>query len=235
MIQVKSQGRDELRAVFFDLDGTLLNRDQSVLHFIKDQYSRLKPSIEASMDRYVKRFVELDNHGSVWKDQVYDTLVKEFNIQNISAEELLQDYLSYFPNHCVPFQHLEQMLQVLKEKQIKLGIISNGFGKFQMDNMKALKIESYFQCILISENEGLRKPDKEIFLRGLSLLEVPAHKCIFIGDHPINDIEAASKVGMKTIWKKNNLFSQTPKADYVIEDLLEIVEILEKEEDSFIL
>jgi len=224
-----------LRAVFFDLDGTLLNRDQSVLYFIEDQYSRLQRFIETSMDRYVKRFVELDNHGYVWKDQVYDALVKEFNIQDISAEELLQDYLSYFPIHCVPFQHLEQMLQVLKEKQIKLGLISNGFGKFQMDNMKALKIESYFQCILISENEGLRKPDKEIFLRGLSLLEVPANECMFVGDHPINDIEAANKVGMKTIWKKNNQFTQAPKADYEIEDLIEIVEILEKEGDSFVL
>lgn len=223
-----------MKAVFFDLDGTLLNRDQSVLHFIEDQYSRLQPCIGASMDRYVKRFVELDNHGYVWKDQVYDALVKEFNIQDISAEELLQDYLSYFPNHCVPFQHLEKMLQVLKEKQIKVGLISNGFGKFQMDNIKALKIESYFQCLLISENEGLRKPDKEIFLRGLSLLENPANKCMFVGDHPINDIEAASNVGMKTIWKKNNQFSQAPKADYVIEDLIEIVEILEKEGDSFI-
>ena len=38
----------------------------------------------------------------------------------------------------------------------------------------------------------------------LERLQLSAEECVYIGDHPVNDIEGASKVGMKTIWIKAN-------------------------------
>ena len=46
-----------------------------------------------------------------------------------------------------------------------------------------------------------------------------------MGDHPINDIEAAQKVGLMTIWKKNELYIEA-NADKVINQLPEIMSIL---------
>jgi putative hydrolase of the HAD superfamily len=51
-------------------------------------------------------------------------------------------------------------------------MITNGIGKFQMDNIKALGIEKYFKTILVSEWEGFKKPDPNIFFRALKQLHV---------------------------------------------------------------
>lgn len=197
-----------IKAVLFDLDGTLLNRDATVQNFIGSQYDRLRNMIgHIPKETYTSRFTELDCRGYVWKDQVYRQLVNEFCIKQITWESLLKDYTENFKNHCIPFPNLTEMLEVLKRKSIRLGIITNGMGQFQLDNIKALGIETYFDTILISEWEGVKKPNPEIFQKALSQLQVLPYESVFIGDHPENDIKAAQNVGMKAIWKKDDQWS----------------------------
>ncbi|MFJ5759314.1 HAD family hydrolase [Neobacillus sp. NPDC093182] len=215
-----------IKAVLFDLDGTLLDRDESVKKFIDCQYNRLNTVVgHIPREIYIKRFIELDQRGYVWKDRVYQQLTKEFEIDGISWEELLQDYITEFKNHCVPFPNLITTLEKLQSLNLRLGIITNGRGQFQLDNIKALGIEDYFDTILISEWEGIKKPDPEIFKTALKQLEVPPHQSIFVGDHPENDVKAAQQVGMKGIWKKDIQWDQV-EADFIITELAEIPLIL---------
>lgn len=217
-----------LKAILFDLDGTLLNRDASVKQFIDKQYERFKNLVgHIPKETYITRFIELDNRGYVWKDHVYRQMVNELNIRNIKWEELLQDYLEKFKDSCVQFPNLHAMLEDLIALGLKLGIITNGKGQFQIDNIKALGIESYFSTILISEFEGIKKPDPEIFKRGLQQLHVKPIECLFVGDHPKNDIWAAKEVGMHTIWKKDDHWNNV-EADFKINDLSEIQVIIRK-------
>lgn len=186
-----------IQAVLFDLDGTLLNREASVVSFIDDQYKRMHGSLgHIPKDVYAERFIELDSRGYVWKDRVYARLIQEFDIEHTTMELLLDDYITYFRFHCIPFSGLHSMLESLKQQGVKLGIISNGKEKFQMDNIKALGIEKWFDVILISESENLRKPDPRIFARGLARLNVLPPHSLFVGDHPTTDVEAAKKAGM---------------------------------------
>lgn len=74
-----------IKAVIFDLDGTLLNRDESVKKFIDNQYERLNKWVgHLSKEKYTTRFIELDSHGYVWKDKVYQQLVDEFEITGVN-------------------------------------------------------------------------------------------------------------------------------------------------------
>lgn len=82
-------------------------------------------------------------------------------------------------------------------------MITNGYGQFQMDNIKALGIEQYFNVILISEWERIKKTNPEIFQKALEQLNVAPRQSIFIGDHPENDVKASRNIGMKGIWKKD--------------------------------
>jgi putative hydrolase of the HAD superfamily len=84
-------------------------------------------------------------------------LVGELDITEIPWEGLLQDYISQFKNNCLPFPNLLSMLEELRSNNLILGIITNGIGQFQMDNIKALGIEKYFKTILVSEWEGIKK------------------------------------------------------------------------------
>ncbi|MFE4523715.1 HAD family hydrolase [Cytobacillus firmus] len=211
-----------IRAILFDFDGTLLDRDKSLKIFIESQYERLNKWVShIPKELFISRFIELDNRGYVWKDQVYQQLIKEFGITELTWEDLLEDYLLHFKKHCVPFPGLKSMLADLKSKGYLLGIVTNGKGQFQMNNIKALGIAKYFDSILISEWEGLKKPDPQIFKRALEQLELIACESIYIGDHPENDVNAARKVGMKGIWKRD-LHWNNVEADIIIDGLEEI-------------
>ncbi|MEK4967633.1 HAD family hydrolase [Cytobacillus sp. FSL R7-0696] len=211
-----------IKAVIFDLDGTLLNRDESVKKFIDNQYERLNKWVgHLSKEKYTTRFIELDSRGYVWKDKVYQQLVDEFGITRVNWEGLLQDYISEFKNSCVPFPNLLSMLEDLRKSNLILGIITNGYGQFQMDNIKALGIEKYFKTILVSEWEGIKKPEPQIFKRALEQLNVSANESIFVGDHPENDVKAAQNVGMKGIWKKDSQWENV-KADIIVDDFADL-------------
>jgi len=216
-----------IKAVLFDLDGTLLNRDASVKSFINSQYGRLNESVgQVLKDKYVSRFIELDCRGYVWKDKVYQQMVAEFNITGLTWEQLLQDYLNKFKEHCIPFLNLIEMLTSLANQSIFLGIISNGKEPFQMDNILALGIENYFETILISEKEGIKKPDPRIFMKALEQLNVSANESLFVGDHPGNDVAASQDVGMIAVWKKDSQWKDVD-ADFIVHDLMEIPIVVE--------
>ncbi|WP_164670442.1 HAD family hydrolase [Virgibacillus doumboii] len=211
-----------IKAVLFDLDGTLLNRDESVKIFIEKQYQRFNQWLNhVPKDKYITRFIELDNRGYVWKDKVYQQLLAEFDITGLTWEELLQDYVSQFQYSCVPFPNLLRMLEELKSDNYNLGIITNGKGQFQMDNIKALGIEKYFETILISEWEGMNKPEPRIFHRAFDSLNVLPGESIYVGDHPEKDVKAAQRAGMKGVWKKDYKWNNV-KADFMVDDLKEV-------------
>lgn len=215
-----------MKAVLFDLDGTLLDRDASLSSFVSAQYERFPGLQAARKEDYVRRFIELDNHGYVWKDSVYQQLIGEFSIEGLAWTDLLNDYLHMFQEHCLAFPHALAALGQLKSHGLKLALVSNGFGQFQYDNFKALGIEPFFDEVLISEWEGLRKPDPAIFVRALSKLEVHADEAVYVGDHPLNDIQASRMAGMKAIWKSNASFSSAAGADAIIEGLDELPAIV---------
>ncbi|WP_419719856.1 HAD family hydrolase [Lysinibacillus fusiformis] len=114
----------------------------------------------------------------------------------------------------------------LKTDKYLLAIITNGYGHFQMDTIKALAIEKYFDVILVSEWENMKKPDPQLFMRALDKLQVSPHNSIFLGDHPENDVKGAQAVGMKGIWKKDVQWDYV-EADANLDDLSELPSIID--------
>lgn len=119
------------------------------------------------------------------------------------------------------------MLEDLKSKSLRLGMITNGKGQFQMDNIIALGIEKYFDTILVSEWEDMKKPNPEIFKKSLSILDVSANESMYIGDHPENDVMGSKNVGMLAIWKKDAQWNNV-EADFIVDDLKELPLIIQE-------
>lgn len=71
------------KVLLFDLDQTILNRNESLLKFLNWQVSYLNLVPHELKKSFINRFIELDNNGSVWKDIVYSQLIKDFNIKNM--------------------------------------------------------------------------------------------------------------------------------------------------------
>lgn len=217
-----------IKAVIFDLDGTLLDRDQSLLHFVEEQYDRIiKPKFTVDKESYINRFISLDSRGYVWKDRVYQSLIREFELL-LDWNMLLDDYKAGFSAHAVPFAQAVELLGSLVSNGYKLAMITNGFGDFQAGNIHALGIGGYFDTILISEVEGIRKPELAIFLRAADKLGVKPEECVYVGDHPINDVIASKAAGMKGIWKEDSYYTDSFEYDAKVRDLREIELILER-------
>jgi putative hydrolase of the HAD superfamily len=218
-----------IKAVLFDLDGTLLDREISLQQFISAQYDRFSLQL-SHIDKidFSTRFVQLDSNGHVWKNHVYQSLVTELNIHKLTWEDLFHDYEINFMFHCIPFPYLQETLILLKNQGYLLGMITNGVGNFQSRSIQGLGIENYFDKILISEIEKVRKPEPEIFHRALNLLNVSPEESVFVGDHPEADIFGAKGAGLKAIWKRNSVWTEPKNADAIINELNEIPAILEQ-------
>ncbi|WP_235599990.1 HAD family hydrolase [Alkalihalobacillus trypoxylicola] len=170
-----------IKAICFDLDETLLNRSESLLNFLVNQYER-QLSILKTINKsvFIQRFIELDQRGYVWKDKVYTQLLQENGINHCFVNTLLEDYINLFFKSAKAFPYMHETLEKLHEKGYLMAIISNGFGSFQYRNIEALHIEKYFKKIYISEWEGIKKPDSRIFELALKELDVTASEAILL-------------------------------------------------------
>jgi len=190
------------RAVLFDLDNTLHDRDAGLLSFIRAQYSeRRLDSLGVSAEAWTSRFVNLDHGGRVWKDEVYRQLCAEFSL-SLPWEALLEDYEEGFRNHVVPCEGLVATLDELRSSGWRTGIVTNGRSSFQRRTLAALHIDHLLDVVIVSEECGLRKPDPEIFHLALNRLGCSPDSSWFVGDDYVADVGGAASAGMNALWLK---------------------------------
>ena len=193
-----------MQAVLFDLDGTLHDRALGLYNFARDQFSRIGRHPRDS-DQYTERFLELDACGRVWKDEVYSQLIQEFQLHSLqSPAELVQDYLSRYPDFAIPMPGTHNTLLQIRELGLKIGIITNGRTDLQYAVIDSLAITSLVDVVVVSEQVGLRKPDRQIFDFALGRLGVTSHNVIMVGDDPVADIGGAHNAGIRSIFFGNS-------------------------------
>ena len=93
---------------------------------------------------------------------------------------------------------LPQALARAQQAGLRLGIISNSEGKLDA-LLKRVALDAYFEHVLDSALEGVRKPDPEIFRRGLARMNVAPERALYAGDIPRIDVDGARAVGMDAV------------------------------------
>jgi putative hydrolase of the HAD superfamily len=195
-----------ISAILFDLDGTLFDRGNSLIAFLADQHVRFVDRLgDAPFQAWRDRFLELDAHGQIHKSVVYPKLLSEFGGDLGMADALLRDYRERSRYFARGFPGMAETLRVLRLQGLKLGIVTNGETEFQTRHIDALGLDLLVDIVLISETEGLRKPDLALFHRAAERLGVEPSCCLFVGDNPTIDILGAHAAGMKTAWFKSAL------------------------------
>ncbi len=120
---------------------------------------------------------------------------------------------SFFCHPPVPHADAAPVLDSLKENGYRLGLISNtGMtpGVIFRTYMEQIGILSYFDALTFSDEVRLSKPSAEIFIRGAEPLGIPLEQVVHVGDHLLNDVLGASRLGMKTIWIETYEEGRTP-------------------------
>jgi putative hydrolase of the HAD superfamily len=192
-----------VKGILFDLDGTLFDRDAAVRQLVFDQHVRfaaLLPDILA--DVYSARVLELDAHGYGDKADIYRQVVREFALPESLASQLTADFWSKYLSFCRPFPEVPSVLAALSSQGLKLGVVTNGSVQIQEGVTSELGLAKFISVILVSEREGVRKPDREIFHRALRILDLRPDEAWFVGDHPQVDVDAAADAGLSAIWRR---------------------------------
>jgi putative hydrolase of the HAD superfamily len=153
-------------------------------------------------------------------------MIARFELPSALAENLLSDYRVGFPSACLLFPDAAQTLAALRASGLKLGLITNGSVRMQSRKLECLALSSAFETILISDAEGISKPDTEIFYRASERLHVDPVRAVFVGDHPEVDVAGARAAGMFAIWRRDPAVSRVVEADAIIEEVGDLLAVL---------
>ena len=191
-----------IRAVFFDLDGTLYDRDAAILRMAEEQFEAFREELGVDKPVFTERLVALDGHGHNRTPRLHHALAHMLGFGGDLADRLEAFFRSRYPNQCRISQDSLNTLETLRASGKKLGIITNGPTGWQSRKIECMGIASLFDTVLISEMEGIQKPDPRIFRRALNGCGVLAAESIFVGDHPEIDIGGAKSAGLIPVWKR---------------------------------
>jgi putative hydrolase of the HAD superfamily len=191
-----------IKAVLFDLDGTLYDRDRLAAELFAQQYVLFAHELAGiSQQRFMRDVLAMDEHGHGSKKLGYAALAKSWGAGSSLGERLLAHFCETYDRYCHLSEDTRETLDALRARRLKLGVITNGRSEMQRRKLVGLGLEHSFDVVLVSEEEGVRKPDAEIFRRALVRLEVDAQEAIFVGDHPVADVEGAHRAGLRAVWK----------------------------------
>jgi putative hydrolase of the HAD superfamily len=215
------------RAILFDLDGTLWDRTSAVRALAHQQHEHLGDVLgHISREQYVDRIIRLDDLGRVDKRVLYETIGVEFGFPESEVARLHADFWTRFALHTRPFPEVIDTLRHLRNAGVKLGIVTNGAAVVQQAKIEQLGLSGLVDAVLISEREGVRKPNPEIFHRAVARLGVEVSQTWFIGDNPNDDVAGAVAVGLRTFWRECPDWATPTVACEVIRSLDELLPLV---------
>ncbi len=138
--------------------------------------------------------------------------------------------------------HLEETLEVLRGMGLRLGVISNIISLSVVPHfLKEYGIDGYMDCVITSSSAGIRKPSPEIFRLAERTLELEPEELAYVGDTISRDVRGVRNAGWRLMIQIKNpgaahrdkgLENGPWKPDYLIGDLAEIPDIIQRENEK---
>ncbi|ARJ14718.1 HAD family hydrolase [Staphylococcus lugdunensis] len=219
-----------IKAVVFDLEGTLLDRKKSRDKFIEEQYERFHDYfVHVQLADFKKTFIELDDDEDNDKPNLYKEIIKQFHIDRLTWKDLFRDFEMHFYRYVFPYYDTLYTLEQLTERNYLTGVIANGKSKIKQFRLHSLGIEHVINYLSTSEMVGYRKPHPKIFEDMIAQLGITPNEMMYVGDDALNDVAPARAMGMVSVWFKQEDAEIEPLAeevDYTITTIEEILDIL---------
>jgi HAD superfamily hydrolase (TIGR01509 family) len=197
----------QVRAVIFDLDGTLINSYDAHVESFRRALSRFDLIINDEeihrrfgkpAKQIIKEILPETQHRHI------DDIVRYKRLEYIETSKDIQI-----------FDGVETLLKHLKDKGIRICLATSADKPSVIRVVNKFNLEDYFDVIISSNDVKEAKPNPEMFIQASKRLEVDPKNCLVIGDSPF-DVIAAMKAGMNIIIVDNNPFQKTEIQSYKI-------------------
>lgn len=187
------------KAVIFDMYETLITLFRSPLYF----GAQMAQDAGIAEEQFLPMWRATDDDRTIGKLTLEEVLTCILEENNCYSEDILNKIVEKrVEAKRVCFEHLHEeiipMLVKLREKGIKIGLISNCYSEEAMAIRESI-LFPYFDAVYLSNEQGMKKPDKEIFNRCMNELAVSAEECVYVGDGGSYELETAESLGMKAV------------------------------------
>ena len=235
------------KAIIFDYVGTLVNcRNYSMEASRKKLYyalvsegfevaeNKFVEAYSAAHEKYRKvRYEQLKEvTNAVWVAEALCELGFKVTADNPKVKTALN---VFFQDFIDTLELREGAKKLLKQagQHCKVGLISNfTYAPVIYKSLRKLGIDTLFNAVVVSEENGWRKPSPKIFQDALNRLGVQANEAVYIGDSPLEDIKGAKETGLKTVFVESQFYTlkevleNQQKPDYTTNNLEMVLKIL---------
>jgi putative hydrolase of the HAD superfamily len=186
-----------IRAIFFDLDGTLVDRASAHRRYCLDLIGRHPdafPEHRRDMD-----FRALTADPSWDRKEFSRRVASAFPGLGLTAEGLARDHASKLAT----FVEVDPAVVLLLEglaRCYRLAVVSNGSSRVQRAKLARLGLGPAIPRAFLSGELGVAKPDPRPFRLALEWAGCEPGEALMVGDDPAVDVAGAAGVGLATCW-----------------------------------
>ena len=217
-----------IKAIIFDAYGTLFDVNSAAekcKEKIGDKWESFANYWRTTQLEYTWLRSLMNRHKDFWQitEDSLDKSMIFFNIDQSMRNELLDLYkiLSTFPE-------AKEVLTKLKDRKIKLAILSNGTPSLLNELVKSNNINNIFDDIFSIEEVGIYKPDSKVYSIPIKKYQIKKNEVAFLSANTW-DVSGGGNYGYYSIWvnRNNNIFDKLdyePKKE--IKNLKEILDLI---------
>ena len=219
-----------IRLVTFDLDNTLWSVDSVI--------RRAEANMNAWLRQHAPEYGRLDHaqltdvrHAvlaanpdvrhdvSRLRELMLCMAIERCGYSAARAAELAAGAFAEFLDWRHRIEFFPNALAVLEELagSYTLAALTNGNANFER-----LGLDRFFSFGYCAADVGASKPHPAMFERAIAHAGVAAHEAVHVGDHPVDDVQGATGVGMASIWVCADRDDEDPGATRTVGNLADV-------------
>ena len=217
-----------IKAIIFDAYGTLFDVNSAAEKCkdkIGNKWENFANYWRTTQLEYTWLRSLMKRHKDFWQitEDSLKKSMKAFNIDPSMKNELLNLY-----KILSPFKEVPETLKILKEKNFKLSILSNGTPSLLSELVRNNDLQNLFDDLFSIEQVGIYKPDSKVYDLPIKKYKIEKNEVAFLSANTW-DVSGGGNYGFNSIWvnRNNSIFDNLDyKPLNEIKNLRELIKLI---------